>query len=1218
MKQRLLLPVLLVTLTALLAGVPVPVAPAEPSPAPAVDFNRDVRPILAKNCFACHGPDGTHRQAGLRLDQREAAVKKRGRSAAVVPGQPDQSLLYGRITAKDVDERMPPKETGNVLTPAQVATLRHWIEQGAPYAEHWAFVKPQRPALPAVKDRSWPRNGVDYFVLAALERAGLKPSAEADKFALLRRVSLDLRGLPPSPQEVDAFAADTSPDAYEKAVDRFLSDPAYGERWARLWLDLARYADSAGYGSDPLRPNIWRYRDWVIDAFNRNLPYDQFTIEQLAGDLLPPPLTPRPPLPPRGEGEKDKQQDKKTARATAASSLPPLPFVGEGGRGGEGGTLEQRIATAFHRNTMTNTEGGTDREEFRVAAVKDRVDTTLQVWMGLTMGCAKCHNHKYDPITNKEYYQFFAFFNQTADNDQPDERPTIPAPTPTQAEQTRLLDARLAELKKQLDAATPRFAAELAKWEAEMRAPSEWVVLEPASARSEAGATLEAQADHSVRAGGTNPPNDGYTVTARTDLKGITAFRLEAIPDAALPGGGSGRSPDGNFVLSRFSVTVEPTGSERPGTRRVASPPVGRFVRVEIPGEDKILSLAEVQVFSGGANVARSGKASQSSTAFDGPAHLAIDGNTDGNYAIKSTTHTERGANPWWEVELAKAVPIDQVVLWNRTDGGLGSRLANFRVLVLDDARKVVWQQAIAEPPNPKRELSPSGRQVVPLAQAVADFTQQGFAVAQALSQPDVTKGGWAVSPRQKETHTATFLPAAPLGTATPVLLTFRLEQRFHTPGHNLGRFRLAVTNDPRIPQRAKLPADVLAALAVPADKQTAEQKEALARHYRTVAPSLQAVRDEMARLEKSRPVAPMLPVMVELPASQRRTTRIMIKGNFLNLGDPVQPAVPAAFHPLPPGAPADRLGVAKWLVDPNNPLTARVAVNRYWAQLWGSGLVATEEDFGTQGELPSHPELLDWLATEYVRLGWDTKALLRVLVTSAAYRQASKVTPELLAKDPRNRLFSRGPRFRLEAEMVRDQALALGGLLSRKLGGPSVYPPQPPGLWQAAFNGQRTWPTSTGEDRYRRGLYTFWRRTIPYPSMTTFDAPSRETCTIRRSRTNTPLQAFVTLNDPVYVEASQALARRIVKEGGATAEERARFALRLCLARPPQAEQVKQVLALYESEREHYGKDAAAALKLATEPLGPLPPGMEAADVAAWTVVANVLLNLDGVMAKG
>jgi hypothetical protein len=357
---------------------------------------------------------------------------------------------------------------------------------------------------------------------------------------------------------------------------------------------------------------------------------------------------------------------------------------------------------------------------------------------------------------------------------------------------------------------------------------------------------------------------------------------------------------------------------------------------------------------------------------------------------------------------------------------------------------------------------------------------------------------------------------------------------------------------------------------------------------------------------------------MVELPPDRRRTTNVMVKGNFLDKGEKVDPGIPSSFHALPPGAALDRLGVAKWVVSPENPLTARVAVNRFWGQLWGTGLVATEEDFGTQGELPSHPELLDWLATEYVRIGWDTKALLKLMVTSAAYRQSSRVTPELIAKDPKNRLLSRGPRFRLEAEMVRDQALAVSGLLSRKVGGPSVYPPQPPGLWQAAFNGQRTYPTSTGEDRYRRGLYTFWRRTIPYPSMTTFDAPSRETCTVRRVRTNTPLQAFVTLNDPVFVEAAQALARRIMKEGGGSAEERARFGLRLMLARPASAEQVKRVVALFEEEREHYKRDAKAATALATEPLGPLPAGMDAPEAAAWTVVANVLLNLDGAMTKG
>lgn len=768
-----------------------------------VDFRRQIRPILSKNCFACHGPDDGQRVTRMRLDQRATVVRlRRDGTAPIVPGNLARSELSRRISITREDERMPPPETGNHLTPEQISLLRRWIEQGAEYAEHWAFVKPVAPPLPGVRDAAWPRHGLDYFILARLEKAGLKPNEPADKFTLLRRASLDLRGLPPTPEEVDAFARDDRADAYERAVDRFLSDPAYGERWARMWLDLARYADSAGYGSDPLRPNIWRYRDWVIDAFNRNLPYDQFTIEQLAGDLLNNP------------------------------------------------TMEQRMATAFHRNTMTNTEGGTDDEEFRVAAVKDRIATTMQVWMGLTLGCANCHNHKYDPISNKEYYQFFAFFNQTTDADRPDEQPVISAPTPEIEEQNRRIDAEVSKLKAQ-------------------------------------------------------------------------------------------------FADTATNVAT--------------------------------------RIF----------------------------------YA-------------------AATLPADRLVLY----------------------------------------------------------------------------------------------------------------------------------------------ADIF-------------------------------------RLEKSRPQVPTLPVMVELPENKRRETRMMIKGNFLNVGDRVEASVLASLHPFPPDAPRSRLGVAKWLVDPNNPLTARVAVNRFWAQVFGTGIVETEEDFGNQGELPSHPELLDWLAAEYVKLGWDTKALLRLLVTSAAYRQSARVMLEKLQKDPRNRLLSRGPRFRLEAEMVRDQALALSGLLTPKLGGPSVYPPQPPGLWQAAFNGQRTWATSTGPDRYRRGLYTFWRRTVPYPSMATFDAPSRETCTVRRVRTNTPLQAFVTLNDPVYVEAAQALARRIVRDGGATTEERARFGLRLCLCRPPTDEQVKHVRALFESEQQHYAKDEKAALAMAAEPLGPLPAGMDAKELAAWTVVANVLLNMDGVLAK-
>ncbi|MBI4584373.1 MAG: DUF1553 domain-containing protein [Planctomycetes bacterium] len=1102
------------TLAAFLALLPAAPA-ADRGRQKTVDYNWDIRPILSKNCFACHGSDERHREAGLRLDRRESAITPlKSQKTAIVPGDAARSELIRRITCPDPDDRMPPASSGNHLGKGQIELIRRWIEQGANYAEHWSYVKPRRWPLPEVHDPAWPINGIDHFILARLEEEGLKPSPPAGRYALLRRLSFDLRGLPPSPEEVDAFAGDPSAEAYEKAVDRFLGDPAYGERWARLWLDLARYADSAGYGSDPLRLNIWPYRDWVIEAFNRNLPFDQFTIEQLAGDLLPNP------------------------------------------------TLEQRIATAFHRNTLTNTEGGTDDEEFRVAAVRDRVDSTVQAWMGLTMGCAKCHSHKYDPITNQEYYQFYAFLNQTADADRSDEAPLLEVPPRHLEKQIEETNARIAQLKKQFESA-------------------EWRVLKPLEAKAKSGVEPRLLEDGSILV--TNPSKEPevYTVTAKTDLQGITAFRLEAIPDGSLPVGGSGRGGDGNFILSRFSVAA---GAPEGSARKLS----GRFVRIELPGERRILSLAEVEVYSGGADLARAGSADQSSTDYDGPAALAIDGNTDGRYAeAKSTTHTKNEKDPWWEVDLGEAKPIDQIVIWNRADGGaeITKRLSGFRLLVLDGARAAVWQEERAGAPDPSASFSTSGRRSVPFALAAADFSQEGFPVQNALKQKDLKESGWSVGLRQKEPHAAVFVAASPVAAADgekETALSFQLEHLFKDPQYSLGRFRLSATSAP-----------------------------------------VKAAIEEIAKLESSRPKPAMLPVMVELEGKDRRQTRVQIKGNFLNPGEEVEPGVPAAFHPLLPDAPRNRLSLARWLVDEENPLTARVLVNRLWAQLFGLGLVETQEDFGAQGEPPSHPKLLDWLAVEFLSplspgaRKWDVKAILRLMVTSQTYRQSARVTPDLLQKDPRNRLLSRGPRLRLEAEMVRDQALALSGLLSRKLYGPSVYPPQPPGLWQAAFNGERTWPTSAGEDRYRRGLYTFWRRTVPYPSMATFDAPSRELCTFRRINTNTPLQAFVTMNDPVYVEASQALARRIFKSGGASVEDRARYGLKLCLARPPEAEQIESLAELYRSELEHYSREPEAAAKLAADPLGPLPEGMAAPELAAWTVAANVLLNLDGVLTK-
>jgi len=809
-----------------------------------VDFQRQIRPILAAHCVVCHGPDQEHRQAELRLDQRDGLFGELpSGTTPVVPSNVKASELLRRLTAQDASERMPPADSGLSLTPAQIELIRQWIAEGAHFSEHWSLVPPRKGELPAVRHVEWPRNAIDRFVLARMEQAGLSPSAEADRYQLIRRLSFDLRGLPPSLEEVNLFVQDAGPDAYERLVERYLADPAYGERCARLWLDLARYADSAGYGSDPLR-EIWLFRDWVIQALNRNLPFDQFTRLQLAADLLPE------------------------------------------------ATNEDLVATAFHRNTMTNTEGGTDDEEYRTAAVIDRVDTTGQVWLGLTVGCAKCHSHKFDPISHAEYYRLFAFFNQSADFDQPDERPTIEVASTELNAKRAEIDSQVAALRRQLEAAPLDIEAELLAWQSELQG---------------------AQAD--------------------------------------------------------------------------------------------------------------------------------------------------------------------------------------------------------------------------------------------ALS---------------------------------------------------------------------KLPLDLLAVLDLPDLQRSAEQRALLLSYLRQRSAGLEPLRKEIAELEKSKPPIPRVPVMNELPADKQRTSRVLKLANFLTPGEDVQAATPNALHVWPSRAPPNRLGLAEWLVDPANPLTARVTVNRFWGALFGIGLVETEEDFGLQGEPPSHPELLDWLAVDFQAQCWDLKRLLRQIVTSATYRQSSQVTPERLERDPRNRLLSRAPRLRLEAEMVRDQALSLSGLLSRKMLGPSVYPPQPDGLWQAAFNGQRTWATSAGEDRYRRGLYTFWRRTVPYPSMATFDAPSREICTVRRARTSTPLQALVTLNDPVYVEAAQALARRIWREGGESVASRMSYAWRLCQMRPASQEELAPLAKLYAEELERFCQNTDDAIKVSTEPLGPLPMGIDPAEAAAWTVVANVLLNLDAMLTKG
>jgi len=1067
-------------------------AEEQATPQEKVDFNRDIRPILANNCLLCHGPDPKVRKADLRLDTREGAVAVHDGTAAVVPGKPEKSELLKRVQPADPDDLMPPAKSGKKLTQEQIGLLRRWIAQDAPYAKHWAFLKPEHPPAPAVKDAAWPRTDIDRFILARLEKEGLKPSPETDRYALARRLSLDLTGLPPTVEEVDAFVSDKDPAAVDTLVDRLLASPAYGERWGRVWLDLARYADSQGYAED--RPRvIWAYRDWVIKALNADMPFDRFTIEQLAGDLLPNP------------------------------------------------TESQLEATGFHRNTLTNTEGGTDDEEFRNFAVVDRVNTTMAVWMGLTFNCAQCHDHKFDPFTQEEFFRLFAFFNQTEDNDQADDRPFLSVFTEAQKKQRKDWEDELATLQATLDRPTPALEESRRKWEAALAQPVAW-------------RSLKAGEDDTVALTGKSA-----CLNIETDLPAIAAVKLEGGPQ---PG----------FSISHASLTLAAPG---------AKPPQARIVRIQLPGKQRFLHLAEVQVFSGAENLALKGKTKQSSTDFGGDARRAIDGNTDGDYNKNSVSHTKSEDNPWWEVDLGKVVAIDRVVLWNRTDGGEGilSRMKGYKILLLDGAHKPVEERGSDGFPNPKAEVSFDG---------VREYLLKAA-------------GG-------------VYLPEKPVAVGKGAALQLKVESS------GSGKIRPQASDDLRARGAAEIPADVSAILKKAEGARSKAESDKLAAYHRSIAPELASARDRVGALKKQidgLKAAITSPILRELPENRRRKTQIQIRGNFLVKGKEVTAGVPASLHPFPQNEPMNRLGLARWLVHPDNPLVSRIVANRTWEQLFGTGLVSTSEDWGVRGDLPSHPELLDWLATELVAGKWDLKKFIRLIVTSAVYRQSSRVTPELIACDPANRLLARGPRFRLSAEAVRDQALAVSGLLSRKMFGPSVYPPQPKSGLSAAFSNSTDWEPSKGEDRWRRGLYTFWRRSVPYPSMATFDAPDSFVCTVKRIPTNTPLQALVTMNDPVFVECCQALARKVVAEGGATVKERAVAAFRRCLARPPREAELAGLVSLYEKARARYAADPKQALAMAAEPLGPLPPGSDPADLAAWTVVGNVLINLDEMFMK-
>jgi hypothetical protein len=1018
----------------------------------------------------------------------------------------------------------------------------------------WGFRAPVRPPVPATAEHP-----IDAFVLERLRAAGLEPNPSADDATLVRRARLDLTGLPATPDDLAILRAAPAARAWPGFVDHLLADPGYAERWAAVWLDQARYADSKGYGSDPLR-TIWRYRDWVIEAFERNMPFDEFTVLQIAGDLLP------------------------------------------------GATWRERLPTAFHRNTKTNTEGGTDNEEFRVEAVRDRVDTTMQVWMGLTFGCAKCHDHKYEPFALREYYEVFDIFNQTADADRDDDAPRIATPTPSQQVALAELDAAIADLRARLDTEAADLADARRAWERARRLQdATWRALSPLELA--AGSELELRLDPRdgfVTAVGRPAPTEVFMVRATPPARPIRSLRLELDP---VPGRGTVGLPpgNGNVVLSELRVGID---------RQSPEPLRGRYVRVELPGADRILSLAEIEVLDAAdLNVALAGVARQSSVAYDGPAQRAIDGRTSGAYDDGSVTHTRTEADPWWEVDLGAVLDLTGIRLWSRTDGELEQRLRGLVVTVLDGAREPVWRSALPGVPEPSWivDLICDPQWLRP-ASGSASFGQDGWGVAASFDGEMAT--GWALAPRFDRPQHAVWSFDPPLVLDDAAVLRVELEQAYGDH-HVIGRFRLSV-HEAEVPA---LPQDVAAALAVADTERSAAQQRAVADHHATVDPQLAALRGELAAAERRRRelAAVETPVLVELPADRRRDTHVLRRGSFLAKGERVHAAVPAALHPLPDGVDRpDRLAFARWLVDRRNPLTARVQVNRLWARLFGVGLVATEEDFGSQGERPSHPELLDWLAVELMDSGWDLQHVLRLIATSETYRRSAAVGPRQHESDPQNRLLARGPRVRLEAEMVRDAALHFAGLLSAKRYGPSVFPPQPDGLWQAAFNGaDRNWRTSEGEDRYRRALYTFVRRSSPYPAMATFDAPSREICTPRRIRTNTPLQAFVTLNDPVFVEAAQALARRIVREGGPTTAGRIDRALRTLLLREATRPEAAALEALVDDARAHWAGRVDEARAFAGGPGGERAAAADPVEMAAWTAVANVLLNLDALLVK-
>ncbi len=1171
-----------------------PAGAAESAAEPRVDYDRDIRPILSENCFACHGPDAAARKAELRLDLREGAVADRDGRAAVVPGDPAASLLLRRVREEDADRRMPPAETEKRLSAEQIELLERWIAGGAEYQTHWAFRPVQRPEPPAVRDSGWVRNEVDRFILARLEQEGLRPSEEADRRTLIRRLSFDLTGLPPAPQQVAEFVSDERPDAYARLVDRLLADPHHGERMAMEWLDAARYGDTNGYHIDNER-YMWRWRDWVIEAFNRNMPFDQFTIEQLAGDLLPEP------------------------------------------------TLSQRIATGFHRNHMINFEGGAIPEEYQVEYVLDRVTTTGTVWLGLTVGCARCHDHKYDPISQEEFYQLYAFFNtvpeEGLDGKTGNAVPLIEAPLPEQEGKLAELAKSLEQVEQEMYGPAPELDEKQAAWEAELfgELSQRWRVIEPFSAAATSGATLTRQADGSYLAGGRLADTDVYEFVVLTQARGFVGFRVEALTDASLPlagderGGGPGRSENGNFVLTEFEVEAAPLADA------AAAEPV-KFATAHADHSQPtfhVTAAVDGDAKTGWA-VLREGMTGEDRVAvfvpqrpvgFEGGTALKIRLRHESVYKqhsigrVRVSLCTSESQRPhlaaskkstWHMVGPFKAVTAAEA---HDTPFGPEQALASGVDLSAsygEESLKWVEQPEFVD--GKPHALPTAGVTATYLCRTITAPTARPMRVS--LGSDDSVKV-WLNGELVHENRAAR--PVAPDQDFVRLNLKAGVNTLLLKVVNHGGEY--AFYFDPRDDHSIDPPLAMQRVLERPAQERSEAQQRLVRGYFRErhmpqwaeLAERRRRVSGELAELRKA---IPSVMVMAEMP--EPRKTYFLKKGQYDQLGPEVRPGVPAVLPPLPEGE-ANRLALARWLVDPGHPLTARVAVNRLWQMVFGAGLVRTSEDFGAQGEWPSHPELLDWLAAEYVSSGWDTRHILRLMVHSATYRQVSRVTPELRQRDPENRLLARAPRLRLSAEMVRDNALAVSGLLVDRIGGPSVRPYQPPGLWEevAIDPTGATWTAQVykqdhGEALYRRSLYTFRKRSVPPPAMAIFDAPSREFCVVRRPRTNTPLQALVLMNDPTYVEAARKLAERLMREAGDSAHDRLALAFELALARPPEETESAALRAVLDEQLAWYAenKDAAQALLGVGE--SARDESLDEVELAAWATVASVILNLD------